>query len=106
VPEIYALHGRGAAFRVVVGREHARQHQDMSAPADGYTLLVANSGHQILGAMNKNLPFDPVEDFAGIAMAGESSAVLAVPPAVAALAKASLKASLTIPWLMASGSGR
>src|SRR3954452_2374909 len=31
-----------------------------TAPADGYTLLFANSGHAILGTLNKNLPFDPV----------------------------------------------
>src|SRR5262249_54292089 len=34
------------------------------APADGYTVLLANSGHAILGTLNKNLPFDPIGDFA------------------------------------------
>ena len=34
------------------------------SPSDGYTLLLANSGHAILGTLNKNLPFDPVADFA------------------------------------------
>src|ERR1700694_3752911 len=33
-----------------------------SAPPDGYTVLLANSGHAILGTLNKNLPFDPVSD--------------------------------------------
>src|SRR5947209_3412290 len=37
-----------------------------SAPADGYTVLLANSGHAILGTINKNLPFDPIADFAGV----------------------------------------
>ena len=34
-----------------------------NAPADGYTVLFANSGHAILGTLNKNLPFDPVARF-------------------------------------------
>src|SRR5262245_31558324 len=37
-----------------------------TSPADGYTALLANSGHAILGTLNKNLPFDPVKDFAGV----------------------------------------
>ena len=31
-----------------------------AASADGYTVLLANSGHAILGTLNKNLLFDPV----------------------------------------------
>jgi tripartite-type tricarboxylate transporter receptor subunit TctC len=42
------------------------------APADGYTVLLANSGHAILGTLNKNLPFDPVGDFAGVALIGDA----------------------------------
>jgi tripartite-type tricarboxylate transporter receptor subunit TctC len=53
-----------------------------TAPADGYTLLVTNSGHAILGTLNKNLPFDPMGDFAGIAMIAEAPAVVTVPPAL------------------------
>jgi tripartite-type tricarboxylate transporter receptor subunit TctC len=52
------------------------------APADGATLLLANSGHAILGALNRNLPFDPVRDFAGITLIGETAAVIAVPPSL------------------------
>src|SRR5262249_46334823 len=37
-----------------------------AAPADGYTVLLANSGHAILGTLNKNLPFDPIGDFAAV----------------------------------------
>jgi tripartite-type tricarboxylate transporter receptor subunit TctC len=55
-----------------------------TAPADGYTLLLANSGHAILGTMNKNLPFDPVRDFAGISLIGETAAVVVVPPSLGA----------------------
>src|ERR1700693_4282623 len=53
-----------------------------SAPAGGYTLLLANSGHAILGALNKNLPFDPISDFAGISMIGEAAAITVVPPSL------------------------
>jgi tripartite-type tricarboxylate transporter receptor subunit TctC len=53
-----------------------------TAPADGYTLLLVNSGHAILGTLNKNLPFDPVRDFAGICLIGETAAVVMVPPSL------------------------
>lgn len=53
----------------------------VTAPADGYTLLPVNSGHAILGTLNKNLPFDPVRDFAGISLIGETAAVV-VPPSL------------------------
>ena len=50
-----------------------------TAPADGYTLLMVNSGHAILGTLNRHLPFDPVRDFAGIALIGETPAIVTVP---------------------------
>jgi tripartite-type tricarboxylate transporter receptor subunit TctC len=53
-----------------------------TAPADGYTLLFANSGHAILGTLNKNLPFDPVRDFAGVSLIGETAALVTVPPSL------------------------
>jgi tripartite-type tricarboxylate transporter receptor subunit TctC len=52
-----------------------------SAP-DGYTVLFANSGHAILGTLNKNLPFDPVADFAGVALVGEAPAIVVAPPSL------------------------
>jgi len=36
------------------------------APPDGYTLMLTSNGHTVAGLVNKNLPFDPVKDFAGI----------------------------------------
>ena len=54
------------------------------APADGYTLLFANSGHTILGTLNKNLPFDPVADFRGIMLVGDTPALVVVSPATGA----------------------
>lgn len=53
-----------------------------AAAPDGHTLLFANSGHAILGALNKNLPFDPVADFAGVSLVGEAPAIVVVPPAL------------------------
>jgi tripartite-type tricarboxylate transporter receptor subunit TctC len=50
------------------------------ANPDGYTLLFANSGHSILGLLNKDLAFDPIRDFAGIAMIGTTPAIVVVPP--------------------------
>jgi tripartite-type tricarboxylate transporter receptor subunit TctC len=67
-----------------------------NATPDGYTVLLTNSAHAILGAMNRNLPFDPIADFAGIAMVAQAPTVVAVPaslgvhslPDFVALAKA------------------
>jgi tripartite-type tricarboxylate transporter receptor subunit TctC len=53
-----------------------------SSPPDGYTLIFVNSGHTILGALNKNLPFDPVRDFAGVSLVGEAPTIVTVPPAL------------------------
>jgi tripartite-type tricarboxylate transporter receptor subunit TctC len=53
-----------------------------AAPTDGYTLLLVNSGHAILGTLNKNLPFDPVRDFAGVSLIGETAALVVVPPSL------------------------
>ena len=52
------------------------------APADGYTLIFVNSAHEILKFLNKNLPFDPVRDFAGVAIVGTAPAILVVPPSL------------------------
>jgi tripartite-type tricarboxylate transporter receptor subunit TctC len=50
-----------------------------TAAPDGYTLLFGNSGHSILGLLNKNLAFDPIKDFAGAAMIGAAPAIVVVP---------------------------
>jgi tripartite-type tricarboxylate transporter receptor subunit TctC len=51
-----------------------------TAAADGYNVLVANSGHPILGALNKKLPFNPTADFTPIAMIGETPSLVVVIP--------------------------
>ncbi len=53
-----------------------------TAPADGYTIVLANSGHAILGTLNKNLPFDPVGDFAGVCLIGDAPTVINVAPSL------------------------
>ena len=53
-----------------------------TAAADGYTLIFVNSGHAILGGINKNLTFDPVADFAGVALVGEAPGVVVVAPSL------------------------
>jgi tripartite-type tricarboxylate transporter receptor subunit TctC len=53
-----------------------------AAAPDGYTLLFTNSGHPILGVLNKSLRFDPINDFAGVALIGTAPAVIAVSPAL------------------------
>ena len=53
-----------------------------TGPADGYAILLANSAHTILAAMNKNLTFDPITGFAGIYLIGEAPAVVNVAPSL------------------------
>jgi tripartite-type tricarboxylate transporter receptor subunit TctC len=53
-----------------------------NASPDGYTILLTNSAHAILGTMNKNLPFDPIADFAGICLIGQAPTVVTVAPAL------------------------
>jgi tripartite-type tricarboxylate transporter receptor subunit TctC len=55
-----------------------------NAMPDGYTLLFANSGHSILGFINKSMPFDPIRDFAGVAAVGIAPAIVVVPAALGA----------------------
>jgi tripartite-type tricarboxylate transporter receptor subunit TctC len=50
-----------------------------SAP-DGYTLLLNSNGHTIAGALNKNIQFDPVRDFAGVTQIASVPLVMIVPP--------------------------
>jgi tripartite-type tricarboxylate transporter receptor subunit TctC len=51
----------------------------MNAPADGYTLFVADSGHFAINpAMRKQLPYDPLRDFAPVIEAVASHLCLTV----------------------------
>lgn len=50
------------------------------APADGHTLMLTSSGHTIAGVINRNLPFDPVKDFAGVTQVSTVPVGFMVPP--------------------------
>jgi tripartite-type tricarboxylate transporter receptor subunit TctC len=50
------------------------------AAADGYTLMLTSNGHTVAALVNKNLPFDPVKDFAGITRVSSAPLCLIVNP--------------------------
>ena len=50
-----------------------------SAP-DGYTLMLTSNGHTIGAVVNKNLPYDPAKDFAGVTEVASVPQALIVPP--------------------------
>ena len=52
-----------------------------SAP-DGYTLLILSTIHLINPSLYKNLPYDPITDFAPIGMLAETSQVVLVHPSL------------------------
>lgn len=55
------------------------------APSDGYTLLMATvSTHAINPGLYKNMPYDPVRDFAPIGQVGVTPTLLGVHPSVPA----------------------
>src|SRR5262245_62320676 len=55
------------------------------APPDGYTLLMATvSTHAINPGLYRNMPYDPVRDFAPVAQIGVTPTLLGVHPSVAA----------------------
>ena len=55
--------------------------QVLSAPADGYTVFIgSNSTLAVNAALFKQLPYDPVADFAPLTMMMRSPAMLAVAP--------------------------
>jgi tripartite-type tricarboxylate transporter receptor subunit TctC len=61
------------------------------APADGYTLLVTTTAiYAILPNLKKNLPFDPVRDFASLSRIATASNVLVVNQALPAATVAEL----------------
>ncbi len=51
----------------------------VKAPPDGHTLLLTANGHSAIGALHKDLPFDPVMDLVGAAQVGIVPLVLVVP---------------------------
>jgi len=57
---------------------------DMVAKAapDGYTLLLASQTNAISASLYRQLPFDPIEDFAPISLIGREPGVLVVHPSL------------------------
>jgi tripartite-type tricarboxylate transporter receptor subunit TctC len=54
------------------------------AAPDGYTLMVTSNGHTVAGLVAKDVPFDPVKDFAGITRLGSAPLFLITHPDVPA----------------------
>ncbi len=78
-------------YRTGAGGNIAMETVARSAP-DGYTLLLGTPGLAINPALYKNLSFDPLKDFAPIALVGVVQNVLIVNPAVPAKTVAELVA--------------
>lgn len=50
--------------------------QVLNAPADGYTISYADAGHWAINvALHKDLPYDPLKDFAPVGIFGETTGV-------------------------------
>ena len=52
------------------------------AAPDGYTLLIAVGAFITNAALQSNLPYDPINDFSGVAQLGYPAAALVVSPAL------------------------
>ncbi|HWH41319.1 MAG TPA: tripartite tricarboxylate transporter substrate binding protein [Usitatibacter sp.] len=52
------------------------------APPDGTTLVVVSTGHVVNDVLYDNIPYDTVDDFAGVALLGNLPSVLIVPPSL------------------------
>ncbi len=52
------------------------------AAPDGYTLLATSPGFSVVAALQPNLPYDPIKDFAGVANIGFSTNALVVAPSL------------------------
>lgn len=52
------------------------------AAPDGYTILATSPGFAVTAALQPNLPYAPLKDFAGIAQIGYSTSVLVVAPSL------------------------
>ena len=52
------------------------------AAPDGYTLLLISAQFAILAALQSNLPYDPLKDFAGVTQLGFSTSALVMSPSL------------------------
>jgi len=56
----------------------------LSAPPDGYTLLVVTTSHSALPALYAKLPYDTLKDFAPVALLADMPGIIVVNPTVPA----------------------
>ncbi len=70
----FVIENRVGAASSIAGAQAAR------APKDGYTLFVSSAANMINAAMNPNLNFDIIKDFAPIALLTSTPTVLVVTP--------------------------
>ncbi|MBI3044657.1 MAG: tripartite tricarboxylate transporter substrate binding protein [Betaproteobacteria bacterium] len=68
----FVVDNRGGA-NGIIGSDIAAK-----SPPDGYTLLFVASGHAINPGLHSKLPFDPVRDFAPVALVSSTPLTLAV----------------------------
>lgn len=54
----------------------------LSAPPDGYTLMLVSVGHAVNASLYSKLPYDTVKDFAGITLVADTPTVLVVTPSL------------------------
>jgi tripartite-type tricarboxylate transporter receptor subunit TctC len=52
------------------------------AEPDGYTIVIVSSGHAVNHVLYKDLGYDTLKDFAGVALLGSLPSVLIVPPSL------------------------
>jgi len=52
------------------------------AEPDGYTVVIVSSGHAVNHVLYKDLGYDTLKDFAGVALLGSLPSVLIVPPSL------------------------
>lgn len=64
----------------------------LGSPADGHVLMFVSSAHAANPSLNKNLPYDTIREFAGIAMVGDTPTVIVVHPDVGVRTQAELVA--------------
>lgn len=69
----------------MVGTEYTAK-----AAPDGYTILIAPSGHAINNSLNPNVPYDPIRDFSFITLIGTVPMVITANPAFPANSVAEL----------------
>jgi tripartite-type tricarboxylate transporter receptor subunit TctC len=50
------------------------------AAPDGYTLMLTSNGHTVTKAVNPNVAFDPLKDFAAVTPVASTPSILIVPP--------------------------